>query len=252
MIERAGACIGFFTPYDLPWTAPFTVTAAKLSFLFSIRGSAMKDILSHFDLPDQKINDKSIMLTNLEKEFAQCAGKDGMETQKARLAEKAAKAPTAGEKAPDIYAQMIKVPLVAVDTAEHITKATALAKQVQDGCNVSTIQVKNLPLITQAIGNLLDSAKFPKPKDEDLQKAHDEIVAATEKHEDGSSSFTFSPRSAIKNAGISCKKDKKDTAYGNSKKAMLQRDDTDDDPNRKSAALSKEQVEGSTIAGMVM
>jgi len=254
MIERAGACIGFFTPYDLPWTAPFTVTAAKLSFLFSIRGSAMKDILSHFDLPDQDINDKATMLTNLEREFAQCAGKDGMENQKARLADKAAKAPKPAEKAPDIYAQMAKVPLVAVDTAEHIAKATTLAKMVMDGTFHSTKQIKALPLVTQAIAHLIDSSK-PKPTDEDLQRAHDDVVSASEQVEGTGDMANYSPRTAMKNAGISIPvkaTGKKDTAYGNSKKAMLSRGDEEDDPNRKSSAMAKEAVEGSTIAGMVM
>ena len=129
MIERPGACIGFMTPYDLPWRAPFTVTGAKLSFLFSIRGSAMKDILSHFEEPIAK--DKNTMLQNLENEFAQCAGKEGKESQKIRLAEKAANVPKGLEKAPDIYTQMTKLPLVAVDTASAITKSTSIVKEVR-------------------------------------------------------------------------------------------------------------------------
>ena len=70
----------------------------------------------------------------------------------------------------------------------------------------------------QAVGNLLEPSKFDKPESEVMQAAHDEVMSASEMvhHE---SDVTFSPRSAMKNAGINLsKKDKKADAYGNSKK----------------------------------
>ena len=71
----------------MPWRAPFTVTAIKMSELFSISSSALSEVISHFLSGDDA--DEKQVLTNLENEYAQCVGKMGMEAERAaRVAKK--------------------------------------------------------------------------------------------------------------------------------------------------------------------
>ena len=63
MIERVGACVGVCSPYDMPWRAPFTVTAVKQAQLFALQSSAMVSVLSHF-----LDHDEQVVLKNMEKE----------------------------------------------------------------------------------------------------------------------------------------------------------------------------------------
>ena len=79
MIERVGACVGVCSPYDMPWRAPFTVTAVKQAQLFHVSSSAMVSVLSHF-----LDHDEQVVLKNMEKEYAQCVGQQGVDDEKKR------------------------------------------------------------------------------------------------------------------------------------------------------------------------
>ena len=79
VIERPGACFGVWSPHVAPWRSPYVATALKLSHLFGIRADALKRAVAEF----KTLGEDRVVLANLEKEFTQVVGKEGVATQKA-------------------------------------------------------------------------------------------------------------------------------------------------------------------------
>ena len=77
VVERPGALVGMYSPYHMPWRAPFTVTALKLSHVLGLRADAMNTVLAQFSDTD----DQSKILSSLEAAFTQVAGQNAVRAQ---------------------------------------------------------------------------------------------------------------------------------------------------------------------------
>jgi len=180
VIERPGSCVGFMTPYQEAWTAPFTVIAVRTSFLFTLRAAALKEILSHFD----GHKDKEILLKNLKREFTQCVGKEGVAAQDARIQQEKlqeimeSKEKEMSREQPELFAHLAADPSAGEELATVVDSATRQMKATHQALAVSHTQLKSLQTVTQAVKYLVNPADNEQPDWDLLRTAFDEAMSA--------------------------------------------------------------------------
>ena len=164
VVERCGQAIGMCSPYHTPWRAPFTVTALKLTNVYGIQASTLTSILQTF-----LGSDESKIISNLEKEFLQVAGKPVLDAEKSRrLLEQAHAAADAS--AATVQAWDAEIASKIEKAREDATRALHAIGDLQEHC------VK-LPTILQAVRHMIDPSIEDRPTMEEYRVVRDDMRA---------------------------------------------------------------------------
>jgi hypothetical protein len=208
VVERSGQAVGMWSPYHTPWRSPFTVSAIKLTHLYVIQGDVMASVLAQF-----KQTDEPIIVSNLESEFAQVAGKQVLTVQKeirTLISERRQQKSLAGRRTSEAALNLGEAALTA-EIRGKATDADITTSRLLDKINESHDLLAKLPTIAKAVQFMMkpEAAGAAKPtlkeleeytaaasanRDARLQAIVDQTKAAAEKAAAAAEQAANSPR----------------------------------------------------------